>query len=87
MQFHNKELSQLYTKQYTDNPLAYQSAMLEMLCLGGVLKQENTDVMALHFFAPIYMLLTLCDRQPEREAEALNLLEQHIRQFNRIYQP
>lgn len=86
-QFHNKELSQLYTKQYTDNPLAYQSAMLEMLCLGGVLKQENTDVMALHFFAPIYMLLTLCDRQPEREAEALNLLEQHIRQFNRIYQP
>lgn len=86
-QFHNKELSQLYTKQYTDNPLAYQSAMLEMLCLGGVLKQENTDVMALHFFAPIYMLLTLCDRQPEREAEALKLLEQHIRQFNRIYQP
>jgi len=86
-QFHNKELSQLYTKQYTDNPLEYQSAMLAMLCFGGVLKQENPDVMALQFYAPIYMLLTLCDRHPEREEEALKFLEQHIRQFNRIYQP
>ncbi len=86
-QFHNMELSQLYTKQYTDDPLTYQSAMLAMLCLAGVLRQEDTDVMALHFYAPIYVLLTLCDRQPEREAEALKLLEKHIRQFNRIYQP
>lgn len=85
-QFHNMELSQLYTKQYADNPLSYQSAMLTMLCAGGVLKQEDADIMALQFYAPLYMLLTLCDRQPEREAEALNLLERHIRQFNRIYQ-
>ncbi len=86
-QFHDSDLSQLYTKQYTDEPLSYQSAMLTMLCLEGVLKQEDADIMALQFYAPLYMLLTLCDRQPEREAEALQLLERHIRQFNRIYQP
>lgn len=84
-QFHNSELSQLYTKQYADAPLSYQSTMLAILCASGVLKEEDADVMALQFYAPIYMLLTICDRQPEREAEALKLLERHIRQFNRVY--
>lgn len=86
-QFRDSELSLLYTKQYVDNPLSYQSAMFAMLTVGGVLAKEDTDVMALHFYAPIYMLLTLCDRQPEREAEALKILERHIRQFSKIYQP
>lgn len=85
-QFHDEELARLYTKQYTDEPLSYQSALLAMLTAGGVLKQEDTDLMALHFYAPIYLLLTLCDRQPEREPEALETLERHIRQFHKVYQ-
>ena len=84
-QFHDSELSQLYTKQYVDQPLSYQTAMFSMLCAGGLLRQEDAEVMALQFYAPLYMLLTLCDRHPEREEEALKLLEQHIRQFNGAY--
>ena len=86
-QFHNSELSQLYTRQYADDPLSYQSSIFKILCSKGLLTPSDTDIMALQFYAPIYMLLTLCDRQPEREPEALKLLEQHIRQFNKIYQP
>ncbi|WP_022761289.1 hypothetical protein [Butyrivibrio sp. AD3002] len=37
------------------------------------------------FYAPIYMLLTICDREPEREEEALKTMEAHIRQFNKLY--
>jgi len=85
-QFHNKELASLFTKQYVDDPLSYQSAMLALLTQAGVLRQEERKIMALHFYAPIYILLTLCDRQPEREEEALQLVEQHIKQFSRIYQ-
>lgn len=85
-QFHNSELSILYTKQYIDEPLSYQATMFAMLTTGGVLAQADTDIMALEFYAPIYMLLTLCDRHPEREAETLALLERHIRQFNQLYQ-
>ena len=84
-QFHDSELSQLYATQYVDAPLSYQSAMLTMLGMAGVLKTEEADVMALQFYAPLYLLLTMCDRQPERETEALQMLEKHIRQFNRIY--
>ena len=84
-QFHDAELAALYTKQYTDDPLSYQSQILSMLGACGLFRNANTDVMALHFYAPLYLLLMLCDREPEREPEALLLLEQHIRQFNQIY--
>lgn len=84
-QFHDTELATLYTKQYTDDPLSYQSAIFSMLGACGLFRPANTDIMALHFYAPLYLLLTLCDREPAREPEALQLLEQHIRQFNQIY--
>ena len=84
-QFNNSELAQLFTKQYADDPLSYQAALFSMLCLKGVLKEENPNVMALQFYAPIFMLLTLCDRDPNREAEFKALLEQHVLQFTRLY--
>lgn len=84
-QFCNKELAKLYTVQYVDGPLSYQTAMLTLLSASGNLKQFDPDVMALHFYAPLYMLLTMCDREPKREKEATALAEQHIRQFSRIY--
>ena len=84
-QFHDAELAALYTKQYTDDPLSYQGQILSMLGASGLFRDANPDIMALHFYAPLYLLLTLCDREPEREPEALRLLEQHIKQFNQIY--
>jgi AcrR family transcriptional regulator len=84
-QYHSKELGALFTKQYADEPLAYQGALFGLLAQAGVLKPEAPQIMAMHFYAPIFLLLTLCDRQPEREQEALCVLEKHIQQFGRIY--
>ena len=84
-QFRDSELAHLLTKEYADDPLSYQSAMFSMLCEKGVLRKYDPDVMALHFYAPIYFLLTVCDREPQRETESTELLKRHIRQFSRIY--
>ena len=84
-QFRDSELAHLLTKEYGDDPLSYQSAMFSMLCEKGVLRKYDPDVMALHFYTPIYFLLTVCDREPQREAESTELLKRHIRQFSRIY--
>lgn len=84
-QFKNSELSKLYTKQYFDDPLMYQTGLMSMLAEKGVLKSENPQIMALHFYSPIYMLLTVCDREPSREDEAMKILTEHIKQFNRLY--
>lgn len=84
-QFSNRELAEIFSHQYFDEPLKYQAGVLGMISMQGHMKKEDADVMALQFFAPLYLLLTLCDREPEREAEALQMLEKHIRQFNRMY--
>ena len=84
-QFRDSELARLLTKEYADDPLSFQSAMFSMLCEKGVLWKYDPNVMALHFYAPIYFLLTVCDREPQREKESTELLKRHIRQFSRIY--
>ncbi|MGL6197300.1 MAG: TetR/AcrR family transcriptional regulator [Lachnospiraceae bacterium] len=85
-QYRDQKLSELLVKQYVDDPLAYQGMLFQFLIGIGGMKQENPQIMALHFYAPMYLMLTLCDSHPEREKEVLTILEQHIRQFNRLYQ-
>ena len=84
-QFHDKTLAAAYMKRYVDDPLSYQGMLLGLMASSGVLQTENVEIMTLHFYAPIYMLLTICDREPKREKQALKTLEAHIRQFNSLY--
>ena len=84
-QFSNEELAQIFSHQYIDEPLKYQTGLFQMILMQGQMKKEEEHIMALQFYSPIYLLLTLCDREPQREKEALQLLEKHIRQFNRMY--
>ena len=84
-QFKDKDLARVYSEQYFDRPLSYQGMLLGLLVAQGLLVTENVPIMTLHFYAPIYLLLTVCDREPDREPEALKLLEEHIRQFDKLY--
>ena len=84
-QFHDKDLGKVYSKLYVDDPLSYQGMLFGFMVTAGVLKTDNVQVMTLHFYAPIYFMLTVCDREPERESEMLKLLDEHIKQFDRLY--
>ena len=84
-QFHDNDLAKMYSKLYVDDPLSYQGMLFGFMVTAGVVKNDNVQIMTLHFYAPIYYLLTICDREPEREPEALKLLDEHIKQFDRIY--
>ena len=84
-QFHDTDLAKVYSKLYVDDPLSYQGLLFGFMVTAGVLKTDNVQIMTLHFYAPIYYLLTICDREPDREPEALKLLDDHIKQFDRLY--
>lgn len=84
-QFHDKELAALYDRQYVDGPLGYQGMMFSLLTAQGILKSEHPNMMALQFYAPLYLLLTICDRNPDKEAEALVSLREHVVQFSKLY--
>ncbi|MFV0414312.1 MAG: TetR/AcrR family transcriptional regulator, partial [Oscillospiraceae bacterium] len=84
-QYSNKELAAQYAKQYIDMPVSYQSASFGLMVEAGAALPESAQVMALQYYAPVYLYITLCDCRPKREAEAKQALEQHFRQFIRLY--
>ena len=84
-QYTNSDLSDVFMRRYYDDPLNYLEKTFEMLSEAGRLAPENPKIMALHFYSPIFLLLTLCDRHPEMEQDAVRMKEQHIRQFIRAY--
>ena len=84
-QYKNPEASKLFTVQYIDAPLQYQDVLFKALMKQGIMKECDADIAAAHFYAPIYLMLSLCDGFPEREQEALDFIRRHITQFSKLY--
>ena len=46
---------------------------------------KGYDAVSVGEMADLYLLITMCYRQPEREEEALELLKKHVEQFETLY--
>ncbi|MGM9626864.1 MAG: TetR/AcrR family transcriptional regulator [Faecousia sp.] len=86
-QFQNPELAKLQTKQNYSDVLGYFTGLVKQLIRRGVLADDDPQIMAAQFCLPISVWINLCDREPERETEVMELVSRHIRQFFRLYQP
>ena len=85
-QFQNPELAKLQTKQNYSDVLGYFTGLIKCLIRKGVLSEDDPEIMAAQFCLPISVWINLCDREPEREREVMELVDKHIRQFFRLYQ-
>ena len=85
-QFRNPQLAALQTKQNYTDVLNYCTGLMRFLMEQGTLMRGDAEIMAAQFCLPISAWIALCDREPEREDEAMTLMERHIRQFFRLYQ-
>ena len=86
-QFRNAELAQMQTRQNYADVLAYFTELVKRLGARGVLREDDPELMAAQLCLPITVWINLCDREPDREAEIMELVERHIRQFFRPYAP
>lgn len=84
-QFQNPELAELQTKQNYSDVMQYFTGMIKRLIQKGILNGDDPEIMAAQFCLPVSVWLGLCDREPERESEVMELLSKHIRQFFRVY--
>ena len=84
-QFQNPELAKLQTKQNYSDVLGYFTGLVRQLIRQGVLAEDDPEIMAAQFCLPISVWINLCDREPEREQEVMELVDKHIRQFFRVY--
>lgn len=84
-QYKNSAAAKLYVEQYLDSPILYQSTVFRFFMEQNIMRSANAKTAAIHFYAPMFLMLCLCDSCPEREPEALAFIGQHIKQFSEIY--
>lgn len=84
-QFRNPELAALQTKQNYTDVLSFAESILGQLVEDGKLKDCDKDIMAAQFAFPVSVWINLCDRESEREAEVMDLIKRHIKQFFELY--
>ncbi len=85
-QFQNPELKILQTKQNYTDVMHYFTGLVRLLICQGKLADNDPEIMAAQLCLPVSVWINLCDREPEREDEVMDLIERHIRQFFDIYQ-
>lgn len=83
-QFRSPELAALYSRRYVDRMMEYHANIFRALIAAGEIQKEDPDVLAMMYVSPVLTLLGICDRQPEREAECIEKLRQHVSLFFRM---
>ena len=84
-QFQNPRLRELQTKRNYTDIMHYFTGFMRFLIRQGRLQAHDPEIMAAQFCLPVTIWINLCDREPEREAEVMALVERHVRLFFRMY--
>ncbi len=86
-QFRSPEFAALYTQRYIDRLVGYHEKLFAELIAVGALRDGDVHSMALQYTCPVLILLSVCDRQPEAEAQVMAQIEAHVRQFWAVTRP
>ena len=84
-QFRNKELAVLQTKLNYADIMKYFEGMIRFLIRSNTLKEADTEIMAAQLSSSITVWINLCDREPCRENEVMDLVHKHVLQFFKVY--
>lgn len=83
-QYRNPEMADLYQKIFTSGPVSYMEDLFREMIDQGTLKKNNPKQLALEFFAPFYLLMSIPDASLDKE-DAANLLTALIERFIERY--
>ena len=84
-QFRNPKLGALQTRQNYTDVLNYFTGFVKFLIGEGKLSEGDPGIMAAQLCFPISVWINLCDREPEREDEIMDLIGRHVAQFFSVY--
>ncbi len=84
-EYGDSDISTLYRKIFTEDSIAYQSVVFKQLIDCGAFVCADPTVVAMNYYGPMLLLIVRYDDLPEKEAEALDLLDRHVREFASRY--
>ena len=84
-QFGNKLIAQQYDEFFLNGVITKQAKTFAALTQGGFFKEEEAEIIALHFYGPILLLFQRYDCEPDQEVAIKEMLLAHIRVFGKNY--
>lgn len=82
----SEHIADLYSEVFIMGALKRQGETFSKLVEDGMFRKEEAEIIALHFYGPIFLLFQQYDCHPEKEDEIKRMLEKHIEAFGRGYQ-
>jgi len=79
-QYKDPEIADWHQKIFTAGPVGYVEDLFREMMAQGILHNSNPRLLALHYFAPFYLLLSMADA-PAGGERAIDLLTKHIDNF------
>ena len=79
-QYRNAEMAELYSQCIVTGPVAYMEDLFRELIQKGVLKEENPRQLAVEYYAPLFLLISMFDKMGENE-DYVEILRNHTERF------
>jgi hypothetical protein len=84
-QYGQSAIARKYGDMFIDSALAYQARVFRQMIASGAFVEGDTELMALQFYSPIFLLLCKADAKPEAEEQAIEMLKKHVSAFGAQY--
>ena len=82
---HKSSLAATILKQYyMEAPIQFQTQLFEGIQKRGGMKGHDAQIMAIHFYSPIYYVLCINDLGASYE-ECLEIIKKHVHEFHKVY--
>ena len=85
-QYKSSVSAKSFRNWFTDSAIEFQSKLFSEMIKQGYFKDGPSDIIALQFYSPFYLLLCQYDTMPGKEDEAVETLMNHVEQFASVYQ-
>lgn len=84
-QFRSKRISLLATKYTIDSVQGMYQRIFRAMMDSGVMRKGDPALVSMTFAAPVSLLIQMCDREPEREREAMKRIKNFFGYFAEEY--
>lgn len=80
-QFRSPRIAKLSSRYSMDGIQGMYQKIFRKMMDDGIIKQDDPRMLAMEFAAPVTLLIQMCDREPEREQEAMELIKEFLKYF------
>ena len=84
-QFRNERLAEITTKHQLDGIQRMYIKIIDGMMNKGLFKKDDPVLLATELTAPVVLLISRADRQPQCGKEIVESIEKHIRHFCDVY--